>query len=209
MAITNIPLNTYPEKGIDYTIITDTSADWAGVANDTYFYDLGDRLPHYKNASGTLLDAFSESGGGGINLYNTSDSLTSARTIDFDGNTFKFTDTSAGFIGSLVYDFNTFNGTLTETYYHSGSSAFAETKTNTQWSLKSTVLDSGIEILSQSVAVKMTTDFKVEVGASEKFKVNSSGELFTNGTQGFTGTYLIANGDTVTVTNGLITNVAP
>ena len=60
MAITNINLNPSPEKGIDYTVTTDTSADWAGVANDTYFYDFGDKLPHYKNASGDILEVFSE-----------------------------------------------------------------------------------------------------------------------------------------------------
>ena len=34
------------------------------------------------------------------------------------------------------------------------------------------------------------------------------GALSVNGTAGWSGTYLIANGDTVTVSNGIITNVA-
>ena len=49
----------------------------------------------------------------------------------------------------------------------------------------------------------------VDSANAKKFEVRNNGDLYTNETQGWTGTYLIANGDTVTVTNGLITNVAP
>ena len=34
--------------GIKYTVITDTSADWASVSNSTYFYDKADRLPYFN-----------------------------------------------------------------------------------------------------------------------------------------------------------------
>jgi len=51
-----------PAAGVNYTFTTDTSADWAAVANSTYFYDLADKLVHFKNASGDILEAFSASG---------------------------------------------------------------------------------------------------------------------------------------------------
>lgn len=50
---------TQPIRGIQFTKVTDTSADWSSVANDTYFYDKGDKLIHYKDTVGNILDIFS------------------------------------------------------------------------------------------------------------------------------------------------------
>ena len=61
MAVTAVIGN--PASGVNYTVTTDTSADWAAVANSTYFYDLADKLVHFKNASGDILEVFSASGG--------------------------------------------------------------------------------------------------------------------------------------------------
>ena len=47
-----------PIRGIQFTKVTDTSADWASVANDTYFYDKGDKLIHYKDPLGNVLEIF-------------------------------------------------------------------------------------------------------------------------------------------------------
>ena len=63
MAATAINLGYTPEKGINYTYITDSSADWAAVPNSTYFYDKADKLPHYKDSSGTVLEVFGAAGG--------------------------------------------------------------------------------------------------------------------------------------------------
>jgi hypothetical protein len=60
MAVTAV--TTSMAGGINYTVVTDTSADWASVANSTYFYDKADKLVHYKNASGTVLEIFSVGG---------------------------------------------------------------------------------------------------------------------------------------------------
>jgi hypothetical protein len=54
---------TTPDTGIQFTKVTDSSSDWASVANDTYFYDKTDKLVHYKNGSGAILELFSASGG--------------------------------------------------------------------------------------------------------------------------------------------------
>jgi hypothetical protein len=52
----------FPQTGIQFTKVTDTSADWASVANSTYFYDKGDKLVHYKDSAGTVQEIFSGSG---------------------------------------------------------------------------------------------------------------------------------------------------
>lgn len=63
MAVTTVTSGINQEKGITYTVITDSSADWASVSNDTYFYDLADGLPHYKDSAGTVLEVFAAGSG--------------------------------------------------------------------------------------------------------------------------------------------------
>jgi hypothetical protein len=91
MAIKTITNNIQQEKGIDYSVITDTSADWSGVTNDTYFYNLDDRLPYYKNTSGDVIGVFEE-GGSSISDGDKGDVTVSASgnvwTIDNDAVTF-------------------------------------------------------------------------------------------------------------------------
>lgn len=58
MAATAVSLGYTPEKGVNYTYVTDSSSDWSSVPNSTYFYDKTDKLPHYKNAAGTVLEVF-------------------------------------------------------------------------------------------------------------------------------------------------------
>ena len=62
VTITKLP-NT--SIGIHYTRITDSSSDWINVPNSTYFYDLADQLPHFKNSTGDVISIFEEGGGGG------------------------------------------------------------------------------------------------------------------------------------------------
>jgi hypothetical protein len=67
MAVTDISnsqltFTTLP-IGVQVTKVTDTSADWTSVANNTYFYDKGDQLVHYKNSGGSVLELFSAAGG--------------------------------------------------------------------------------------------------------------------------------------------------
>ena len=58
-----------PQVGIQITKVTDSSADWPSVANSTYFYDKTDKLVHYKDSTGTVLELFSASGGGGTTTF--------------------------------------------------------------------------------------------------------------------------------------------
>lgn len=60
MAVTAV--TTSMAGAINYTVVTDTSADWPSVANSTYFYDKADKLVHYKNSAGAVLEVFSASG---------------------------------------------------------------------------------------------------------------------------------------------------
>ena len=61
MAVTTV--TTSMAGGINYTVQTDSSADWASVSNSTYFYDKTDKLVHYKDSTGTVLEIFSTGGG--------------------------------------------------------------------------------------------------------------------------------------------------
>ena len=81
MAITTV--TTKMSAGVNYTVTTDTSADWPTVANDTYFYDLADKLVHYKNSSGDIIEGFS----GGNNFSSTQWGATAASVPLLNGTT--------------------------------------------------------------------------------------------------------------------------
>jgi hypothetical protein len=84
----------FPSKGIDFTKITDTSADFPSVANSTYFYNLADKIVRYKDSTGAVLEIFSASGGAsgifGISnssgVYTYYATLTLAMTAAVSGN---------------------------------------------------------------------------------------------------------------------------
>ena len=66
MAITDfsgLTINA-PQVGIQISKVTDSSADWSGVASSTYFYDKADKLVHYKDSTGVILELFANGGGG-------------------------------------------------------------------------------------------------------------------------------------------------
>jgi hypothetical protein len=60
MAVTTV--TTAMAGAINYTVVTDTSADWPSVANSTYFYDKATKLVYFKNSSGTVLEIFASGG---------------------------------------------------------------------------------------------------------------------------------------------------
>lgn len=73
-------LTTKMAAGINYTYVTDSSADWSDptLPNNTYFYDKGDKSPHYKDASGNILEVFGVSS----NIYNNDGTLAANRTLN-------------------------------------------------------------------------------------------------------------------------------
>jgi len=81
MAVTVLNSGINQEKGVTYTVTTDSSVDWTGVTNDTYFYDLGDGLVHYKDSTGTVLNMFVSGGGGGSSIYTSDDTIGTGRVV--------------------------------------------------------------------------------------------------------------------------------
>jgi hypothetical protein len=99
MAVTNYSGLTIsnPQLGIQFTKVTDSSSDWSGITNSTYFYDKTDNLIHYKNPSGTILEIFSSSSDGGVSIdpYNSVGS-TAAITWDVSGTSTNYQATLTG-----------------------------------------------------------------------------------------------------------------
>jgi hypothetical protein len=89
MAVTAI--GTTMAGAINYTIVTDTSADFAAVANNTYFYNKADEIVRFKNSSGVILEIFSVAGttpgifgisnGTGVYTYYTTLTLAMAAAV--------------------------------------------------------------------------------------------------------------------------------
>ena len=65
-------ITTTMAGAINYTYVTDTSADWASVPNSTYFYDKADKLVHYKDGTGTVIELFSAGGSVPQSITNSS-----------------------------------------------------------------------------------------------------------------------------------------
>ena len=89
MGITTINNGINQAISIRYSAITDSSVDWTGITNSTYFYDKDTRLPYYKNSGGTVVSLFEEggSGGSGSDTFVTGGTYTSsASTITLDRN---------------------------------------------------------------------------------------------------------------------------
>lgn len=93
MAITVLTATTQAAS-INYNYRTSGSTDWSSVPSTTYFYDLVDKLPHYKNSSGTVLEIFSSSSDGGVSIdpYYTEPS-NSTITWDVSGNSTNYQTT--------------------------------------------------------------------------------------------------------------------
>ena len=72
---------TQPQTGIQFTKVTDSSADWASIANSTYFYDKADKLVHYKDGTGTVLEIYGASGLGGSGTTNYVSKFTSSSAL--------------------------------------------------------------------------------------------------------------------------------
>jgi hypothetical protein len=74
MAVTQSAIRN--SNGITFTYVVDSSSDWSGVTNNTYFKDLSDGLIYYKNTSGTVLQQFYQFTGGSISSLTVNGNLT-------------------------------------------------------------------------------------------------------------------------------------
>ena len=59
MAVTTI--TTKMSAGVNYTVTTDSSADWTSVPVSTYFYDLTDKIVYYKDSDSNIINLFTPS----------------------------------------------------------------------------------------------------------------------------------------------------
>ena len=73
MAVVTVSGN--PVVGTKYTVTTASSADWASVSNSTYFFDLTDKLVHYKDSTGAIIELFG-SGAGGLTYFTEAQNTT-------------------------------------------------------------------------------------------------------------------------------------
>ena len=96
MGVTIINSGLRQEKGITYSEITDSSADWINVTDGAYFYDIATDLPYYKSSSGLILSLFSEAN----TLYTSNGTLTGDRTIDQGSHTLTFEGNNTSFVSS-------------------------------------------------------------------------------------------------------------
>lgn len=71
--------------GINYTKEVDSSLDYSGITNDTYFKNLDDGLIYWKNSGGTVVSIFEEGGGSDTNFYVTGGTIIS-NTMYLDRN---------------------------------------------------------------------------------------------------------------------------
>ena len=159
MAISNpsgLTIN-YQQTGIQYSKVTDSSADWSGISNNTYFYDLTDKLVHYKDSSGAVLEIFSSASGGsftggtvaGATIFTgglTSSTLSATTYYNlpqdiyvtgatYSAGTAMFTNSSGGTFSVSGFT----SGVLTsDTYWVSGSTGFYSVKTLNNTSVDAT-----------------------------------------------------------------------
>jgi hypothetical protein len=115
-------ITTTMAAGVVYTYTTDSNIDWSGVTNDTYFYDLTDKLVYYKDSTGTILSLYSSSSGGtGTDYYVTGGTYNSGSlTLDRnDGNSVIVTGFTSGGDNFYVTGF-TYNDANTLTITRNG-----------------------------------------------------------------------------------------
>ena len=86
MAVT--ALTTTMAGAINYTVVTDSSADWNSVPLSTYFYDKTEKQVYYKTPSGNILNLFDRH-------------ITTNNEV-FRGRTFRYDSTTADTVGGLA-----------------------------------------------------------------------------------------------------------
>jgi hypothetical protein len=97
-------------KGVDYTWTTAVIGDETSVPVSTYFYNLEDKLPYYKNGDGLVLTLFSE--GGGDSIYTADGEITEDRNIDIGEHDLTFNNSELITFKSPEYSGSNFTQSL-------------------------------------------------------------------------------------------------
>jgi hypothetical protein len=108
MAVTTLNLGYTPEKGVNYTVTTDSSLDWSGVSNSTYFYDKTIKLPYYKDSSGNVIGAFespySLSGTGTVIHFSSSTIFGTSSSPETGNITDSLTNSKLGIVQKIYHN---------------------------------------------------------------------------------------------------------
>jgi hypothetical protein len=175
-------------NGITYTRITDTSADFASIANSTYFYNKADGLIRFKDSTGAVLEIFSASGGasGIFGIANTSGvytyyaTLTLAMAAAVSGNTIEmFTDViETGAVKITLKDGVNINGNgHTYTLNNTGTIQAFETPASVNTSCNVINL---FVIRKGSTGTGLGEGLVFYFGGSSTGTINFAGSVFTN-----------------------------
>lgn len=187
MAITTTINNGLNQsKGISYSAITDSSIDWTGITNNTYFYNLEDDLPYYKNGSGTVLSIFSE-GGTDTNDYTTGTTLVGT-TLYFDR-----TDSLSAYTADLSSLGGVTDGDKGDITVSSGGAAWvidndvvtnAKLANMTQSTIKGRAAAAGTGDPTDLTAAQVRTIINVEDGAdvTDATNVDAAGAVMNSDT---------------------------
>ena len=206
MAVTAVA--TSMAGAINYTFTTDTSADFASVANSTYFYNKADKLVRYKDATGAVLEIFSASGGAsgifGISnssgVYTYYATLTLAMAAAVSGQVIEmfanYTETGAVTITlktGVTISGNGYTYTLNNT---GGTNAFTVTNGT---SIECSILN--LNLVRTGGSAGQSSNCGLWVGASTTGNIYLNDSKFTN--LGGNGSGIgIGNLSTVTIYNG-------
>jgi hypothetical protein len=97
-----------PEKGVNYTVTTDSSLDWSGVSNSTYFYDKTIKLPYYKDSSGNVVGVFespySLSGTGTVIHFSSSTIFGTSSSPETGNITDSLTNSKLGIVQKIYHN---------------------------------------------------------------------------------------------------------
>lgn len=175
MAVTVLNSGINQEKGITYTVITDSSVDWTGVTNDTYFYDFGDGLVHYKDSTGTVLNMFA-SGGSSDTLYSDDGTVGSGRIVTLtDTLTFKGSNTSGSTSNLKIVD------STSSTLWDFRNNGDIHTSKNSTINLVDNItFKEGVLVVENGTVETTSIATFSDVSGNQKWDWRANGDLYVN-----------------------------
>ena len=194
MAVTT--LTTRMSAGVNYTHVTDTSADWSSVNNSTYFYDKADKLTHFKDSNGNIIEIFGNGTVGvcGISnangLYTFYNTLQAAITAASSGQTVEiFADiVETGNVEILLKDGVNINGNgHTYTLDNTGTiNAFKTLDSGAPLQYSLSILNLTVIRLNGTGTLPFSQSSCLYLGVYTTGEINCSGSIFNN-KSGFVG----------------------
>jgi hypothetical protein len=76
-----LTLTTKMSSGVNYTHTTASPSDWGSVPNETYFFDITNKVVYFKNVLGSVIGAFDGASSGKIGISDASGSYTFYTTL--------------------------------------------------------------------------------------------------------------------------------